>query len=150
MNARSSPEFVLQPSKSLDRNALKQLVRALEVSKQALLTFEDPIMAVNPDGIAYFANRAARKLLNQSSSPDRLPYLLEQLVNPVLEGGRDHISTTFVDAISLRVDHREAFYLPFILRAHEENGADSAGVTVILHDLTKLSRHLPVVPSTVV
>src|ERR1700748_2826191 len=54
--------------------------------------------------------------------------------------------TTLVDAISLRVDHREAFYLPFILRGHDENGTDSAGVTVILHDLTKLSRHLPVVP----
>ena len=146
MNARSSPELVLQPSGILDRNALEQLVRALQVSKQALLTFEDPIMGVNPNGIVYFANRAARKLLNQSSSPDRLPCLLEQLVNPVLERGRDHIPTTLVDAISLRVDHREAFYLPFILRAHDENGTDSAGVTVILHDLTKLSRHLPVVP----
>jgi transcriptional regulator of aromatic amino acid metabolism len=144
MNARLSPEFVLQPSKSLDRNVLKQLVRALDVSKQALLMFQDPILAVNADGLVYFANRAAKKLLNQSSSPDRLPYLLEQLAAPVLEGGRDHIPTTFVDAISLRVDHREAFYLPFILRIRDENEAGSPGVTIILHDLTRLSRHLPV------
>ena len=114
MNARSSPELVLQPSGILDRNALEQLVRALEVSKQALLTFEDPIMGVNPNGIVYFANRAARKLLNQSSSPDRLPYLLEQLVNPVLEGGRDHIPDD-------------------VGRRHLSSGGSSGGILLAIH-----------------
>jgi signal transduction histidine kinase len=142
MNAQLLTEYVPQPSRNLDRNILKQLVRALDLSKQAVATFQDPIMAVNADGRVYFANRAARKLLNKLTVPDRLPYLLEQLVHQVLEGGKDHICTSFVDAISLQVDHREAFYLPFILRIRDENGFASASVTVILHDVTKLGRHL--------
>ena len=142
MNARLLTEYFPQPSKNFDRNILKQLVRALDLSKQALATFQDPIMAVNAEGRVYFANRAAIKLLSKLSLPDRLPYLLEQLAHQVLEGGRDHISTTFVDAISLQVDHREAFYLPFILRIRDENGFGSASVTIILHDVTKLGRHL--------
>jgi hypothetical protein len=142
MNARLLTEYFPPSSENLDRNILKQLVRALDVSKQALATFQDPIMAVSADGRVYFANRAARKLLSKLSLPDRLPYLLEQLAHQVLEGGRDHIPATFVDAISLQVDHREAFYLPFILRIRDENGFASASVTVILHDVTKLNRHL--------
>ena len=142
MNARLLTEYFPPSSKNLDRNILKQLVRALDVSKQALATFQDPIMAVSADGRVYFANRAARKLLSKLSLPDRLPYLLEQPAHQVLEGGRDHIPATFVDAISLQVDHREAFYLPFILRIRDENGFASASVTIILHDVTKLSRHL--------
>jgi nitrogen-specific signal transduction histidine kinase len=142
MNAQLLTEYVPQPSKTLDRNILKQLVRALDLSKQAVATFQDPIMAVHADGRVYFANRAARKLLSKLSVPDRLPYLLEQLVHQVLEGGRDHISTTFVDAVSIQVDHQEAFFLPFILRIRDENGFASTSVTVILHDVTKLGRHL--------
>src|ERR1700730_13079195 len=142
MNPRLLTEYFPPPSKNLDRNIVKKLVRALEVSKKALATFQDPIMAVNADGRVYFANRAARKLLSKLSLPDRLPYLLEQLAHQVLEGGRDHISTTFVDAISLQVNHREAFYLPFILRIRDEHGFASPSVTIILHDVTKLDRHL--------
>jgi hypothetical protein len=142
MNARLLTEYVPQPSRNLDRRILKQLVRALDLSKKAVAAFQDPIMAVNAGGRVYFANRSARKLLSKLSLADRLPYLLEQLAHQVLEEGRDHISTTFVDAISLQVDHREAFYLPFILRIHDENGFASASVTIILHDVTKLSRHL--------
>ena len=148
MNARLLTEYFPPSSKNLDRNILKQLVRALDVSKQALATFQDPIMAVSADGRVYFANRAARKLLSKLSLPDRLPYLLEQLAHQVLEGGRDHIPATFVDAISLQVDHREAFYLPFILRIRDENGFPSPSATVILHDVTKLSRHLVSHPET--
>src|ERR1700720_2674018 len=142
MNASLLTEFVPQSSKNLDRNILKQLVRALDVSKQAVAAFQDPIMAVNADGRVYFANRAARKLMIKLSLADRLPYLLEQLAHQVLEEGRDHLSATFVDAISLQVDHREVFYLPFILRIRDENGFASPGVTIILHDVTKLGRHL--------
>jgi hypothetical protein len=75
MNTRLLTEYFPPPSQNLDRNILKQLVRALEVSNESLATFQVPIMAVSADGRVYFANRAARKLLSKLSLSDRLPYL---------------------------------------------------------------------------
>jgi NtrC-family two-component system sensor histidine kinase KinB len=123
---------------SLDANILNQVLQAREVSEQALSSFHDPIMAMTSDARVYFKNRAAETLKFQ----DRLPYLLEQLAEPVLKSGRDHIPKTFVNAICLRIDDTEIFFLPFIIAICDEHGV-LAGAAVILHDLTKIKRNLP-------
>jgi hypothetical protein len=76
------------------------------------------------------------------NSPNKPRILtIEQLVSPVLQGGRDFISRTFVNAISLKVDGIELLFLPFIYGIRDENGT-LVGATVILHDLTKLRQQL--------
>jgi transcriptional regulator of aromatic amino acid metabolism len=120
---------------------LKKLVRAQEVSEQAVSAFDDPIMAVSTDGHVYFKNRKAEALLNKLNLQNRLPYLLEQLADPVLKGGKDWISRTFVNAINLNIDDGEHLFLPFIFGMRDEKGT-LAGATVVLHDLAKLRPHL--------
>jgi hypothetical protein len=126
----------------LDPTILPQLLRTRELSEQALSAFHDPILAVTMDSRVFFQNRVAQRLLTNLNLRDQLPYLLEQLVKPVLATGRNHISTTFVNAISVSVNDREIFYLPFIFALRDDRGALD-GATVILHDLTQLRAHLP-------
>jgi hypothetical protein len=126
---------------SIKQMLLKKLVWAQEVSEQAISEFDDPIMAVATDGHVYFKNRKAETLLNRLNLQNRLPYLLEQLADPVLKGGKDFISRTFVNAISLDFDGGEHLYLPFIFGMRDEKGT-LAGAAVVLHDLAKLRQHL--------
>jgi hypothetical protein len=120
---------------------LKKLVRAQELSEKAVSAFDDPIMAVSTDGHVYFKNRKAEALLNKLNLQNRLPYLLEQLADPVLKGGKDWISRTFVNAINLNIDDGEHLFLPFIFGMRDEKGT-LAGAVVVLHDLAKLRPHL--------
>jgi transcriptional regulator of aromatic amino acid metabolism len=126
---------------SINQFVLKKLVRARELSEEAISAFDDPMMALTMDGQVYFANRRAKTLLKNLNLPNRLPYLLEQLANPVLKGGEDFISKTFVNAISLPVNGKENLFLPFIFGTRDETGT-LAGATLVLHDLTKLRRQL--------
>jgi hypothetical protein len=126
----------------LDPLILPQLLHARELSEQALSVFHDPILTVTIDSRVVYRNRIAQRLLSRLNLRDQLPYLLEELVKPVLKTGRNHISRTFVNAICLFVDDRENFFLPFIFALRDEHEALD-GAVVVLHDLTQLRPHLP-------
>ncbi|MDR3620459.1 MAG: ATP-binding protein [Paludisphaera borealis] len=116
-----------------------RLVRAQQTAQATIDTFPDPVVVVDPVGSVERANPAARRILGVSSSEADAPWIpLPQLQTPlaeVLAGRGDYLPSGVEQAICLRDDGQERFYLPRVLGMRDDDGP--LGAAVVLLDVTK-------------
>jgi two-component system, NtrC family, sensor histidine kinase KinB len=114
-----------------------RLVRAQQTAQTTIDTFPDPVVVVDPVGAVERANPAARRILGVEASDSPwtpLPQLQTPLVE-VLAGRGDYLPSGIEQAICLRDEGQERFYLPRVLGMHDGEGP--LGAAVVLQDVTK-------------
>jgi two-component system, NtrC family, sensor histidine kinase KinB len=119
-----------------------RLLRAQKTAQATIDSFPDPVIVVDPEGGVERANPAARRLLQAipTSSGDALPWIAPASLKPhldsVLGGQADYLPLSLEQAIFLRDDNQDRFFLPRVLRIRSDSG-ELLGAAVVLSDVTK-------------
>ena len=116
-----------------------RLLRAQKTAQATIDSFPDPVVVVDPEGMIERANPAAHRILGVTSSNGSAPWspptpLRAPLVD-VLGGRADYLPTGVEQALCLRDDGQERFYLPRVLGIR--GGEGPMGAAVVLHDVTR-------------
>ena len=116
------------------------LVRAQQTAQATIDSFPDPVVVVDTDGVVERANPAARRVLGATAAvngpiPWTPPPELRGPIADVLGGLGDHLPSGVEQALCLRDDGQERFFLPRVLAIRGEGGP--LGAAVVLHDVTK-------------
>ena len=113
-----------------------QILQARQMTEITLSAFPDPIIALSADGEINFTNPAAAKLFSKLDIQGTLPGAMQSDVERVLKGSQDYLPTSFENAVYLRVDDKETFFLPRIIGMRDESG-HLFGAAIILQDVTR-------------
>jgi signal transduction histidine kinase len=114
-----------------------EILQARQMTEITFSAFPDPIIAFDSHGQVNFKNPAAEKLLQKLQLDDHLPEQLTEQVETVLKGGDDYIPVSFANAICLRPDDKETFFLPRVIGIRGDKGAIFGGAA-ILQNVTRL------------
>jgi signal transduction histidine kinase len=122
------------------RAGTARLVRAQQTAQATIDSFPDPVVVVDPDGSVDRANPAARRVLGVAPSengpvPWIAPVPLRPPLTEVLRGQPDYLPTGVENALCLRDEGQERFYLPRVLAIRGDEGP--LGAAVVLQDVTK-------------
>jgi signal transduction histidine kinase len=114
-----------------------EILQARQMTEITFSAFPDPIIAFDSRGMINFKNPAAEKLLQKLHLDDQLPEQLTEQVESVLKGGDDYIPVSFANAICVRPDDKETFFLPRVIGIRGEKGTIFGGAA-ILQNVTRL------------
>jgi two-component system, NtrC family, sensor histidine kinase KinB len=114
-----------------------EILQARQMTEITFSAFPDPIIAFDAYGDVNFKNPAAEKLLQKLHLDDHLPEQLTEQVEAVLKGGEDYVPVSFANAICVRPDDKETFFLPRVIGIRGDKGAIFGGA-VILQNVTRL------------
>ena len=116
-----------------------RLVRAQQTTQATIDSFPDPVVIVDLAGVIERANPTARRVLGILPTDPALPWIPpEPIRGPLVDvlGGRDvEFPTSSQQAISLRDNGQERFFLPRVLAIRGDLGP--LGAAVVLQDVTK-------------
>jgi signal transduction histidine kinase len=114
-----------------------EILQARQMTEITFSAFPDPIIAFDAHGVVNFKNPAAEKLLQKLHLDDHLPEQLTEQVEGVLKGGDDYIPVSFANAICVRPDDKETFFLPRVIGIRGDKGTIFGGAAV-LQNVTRL------------
>jgi NtrC-family two-component system sensor histidine kinase KinB len=114
-----------------------EILQARQMTEITFSAFPDPIIAFDSRGVVNFKNPAAEKLLQKLHLDDQLPEQITDQVESVLKGGDDYIPVSFANAICVRPDDKETFFLPRVIGIRGDKGAIFGGAA-ILQNVTRL------------
>ena len=114
-----------------------EILQARQMTEITFSAFPDPIIAFDERGVVNFKNPAAEKLLQKLHLDDQLPEQIADQVNSVLKGGDDYIPVSFANAICVRPDDKETFFLPRVIGIRGDKGTVFGGAA-ILQNVTRL------------
>ncbi|PAW77630.1 MAG: hypothetical protein B9S32_10125 [Verrucomicrobia bacterium Tous-C9LFEB] len=122
------------------RNANSEKLQRLHLTvEKTIASFPDPIFVLNAAGNVEFRNPAgdmlAVKLL--FSGMRRLPEQVEKLVEQSFATGEDYLPTLFKQAVMLRLDQTDHYFLPRVVLLRDEHQLPF-GTAVILEDITRM------------
>jgi PAS domain S-box-containing protein len=116
-----------------------QLLRAQKTAQATIDSIPDPVVVVDLEGVIERTNPAAIRILGVSSAKGNLawaaPAMLRVPLTQVLTGSSDFVPTGIEQALCLRDDGQERFYLPRVLSIRGDDGP--LGAAVVLNDVTK-------------
>jgi signal transduction histidine kinase len=114
-----------------------EILQARQMTEITFSAFPDPIIAFDSHGVVNFKNPAAEKLLQKLRLDDQLPEQIADQVTSVLKGGDDYIPVSFANAICVRPDDKETFFLPRVIGIRGDKGTIFGGAA-ILQNVTRL------------
>jgi len=118
-----------------------RLLRAQQTAQATIDSFPDPVVVVDPTGALERANPAARRLLGVSPAGSgevvawTPPAPLKAPLAEVLGGGLDTPSAGLDNALCMRDDGQERFFVPRVVAIRGRDGL--LGAAVVLSDVTK-------------
>jgi len=112
------------------------VVRAQQILQATLAAFPDPIYVLSPELRIELQNAAADRLAQALNTPNALPEPLVERAQQVVAKRRDYLPTHFQDALMLRLDNEERYFLPKIV-AMSAATEKPLGVAVVLEDVTQ-------------
>jgi PAS domain S-box-containing protein len=121
-----------------------RLLRAQRTSQATIDSFPDPVLVVDTEGQVEMANPAARRLLgvapkrkDQAVGPLwEPPERLRQPLTEALQKQSDYRPEGFDQAVPLRYNGQECYFLPRILSIRDPYG-NTLGAAVLLQDVTR-------------
>jgi PAS domain S-box-containing protein len=121
-----------------------RLLRAQRTSQATIDSFPDPVLVVDTEGQVEMANPAARHLLgvapkrkDQAAGPPwQPPERLRQPLIEALQRQSDYRPEGFDQAVPLRANGQECYFLPRILSIRDPYG-NTLGAAVLLQDVTR-------------
>jgi two-component system, NtrC family, sensor histidine kinase KinB len=114
-----------------------QVIRAQKTMEATLFTLPDPVFVLNDQREFEMINPAAERLLKGIDHREVFDEFLDTRVRPVLETQRSYTPQDFGEALALKADGVERFYLPRILLIQDERFR-LFGAAVLLQDITRL------------
>ena len=114
----------------------EKIVRLHRTMQATLASFPDPIFVLSKEGRIELKNPAAEGLMSGLRLQNELPTRLRVIAAKTLESGQDFLPHSFSEAVSLRVEDTDKFYLPRILAMRTKED-DLFGVAVVLYDVTR-------------
>jgi signal transduction histidine kinase len=123
------------------RSARGELVQAREASQAAIESLLDPVLVFSNRGHLRAANTAARTGIGiGGKSPELVPSAVaatvERACNHVLGGHGPSLPADFSSAVAVG----DRSFLPRAMPIYDNTTGELAGVTVVLHDVTRLRR----------
>ncbi len=117
-----------------------RLLRAQQTAQATIDSFPDPVVVVDPAGSVERANPAARRVLGVASSEAPVswapPPQLRGALAEVLGGQVDRRTMGLEQALALRDDGQERWFLPHVL-AIRDDARGLLGAAVVLTDVTR-------------
>jgi signal transduction histidine kinase len=121
-----------------------RLLRAQRTSQATIDSFPDPVLVLDPEAHVEMANPAARRLLGITpKGRDQAAVMAWQPPEPLrkalaeaLQKQRDYLSERFDQAVLLRCDDKDCYFLPRILSIRDPFG-NTMGAAVLLQDVTR-------------
>ncbi len=120
----------------------RQLARARETAQATIDSFPSPVLVLDPEGQLELANPTAKRLFglivgpNKHQAPWRPPDSLREPVLQALRDQRPALTDRFDQAVTLRIDGTDRFYLPQVRPIRSDQG-DTLGVAIVLDDVTQ-------------
>jgi two-component system, NtrC family, sensor histidine kinase KinB len=122
------------------QSGTERLLRAQKTAQATIDSFPDPVVVVDTAGSVERANPAARRILGVASTngpvPWSAPATLRLPLDEVLTGHNDYLPTSLEQAVCIRDDGQERYFLPRIL-AIRDNREGLLGAALVLSDVTK-------------
>ncbi|MDZ4815358.1 MAG: ATP-binding protein [Verrucomicrobiota bacterium] len=115
--------------------AASKMSRLNQTFETTLASFPDPIYFLYDNGQVTMANPAAVNLNGKFDLHNKLPIDFAEHAERALASGTNYLPDSLKDAICLRVDNQEKFYLPRIVGL-TDNTKTNFAVAVILEDVT--------------
>jgi signal transduction histidine kinase len=123
---------------------LQKLWRAQQTGQATIETFRSPVLVVDPEGRVELANAAARQAFGvtppaeagEAGAPWIPPASLRQPLAEALSAQQTFLTETFDQALTLRFEGSERFYLPQV-RPIKDSEGDTLGAAVVLTDVTR-------------
>jgi signal transduction histidine kinase len=120
-----------------------RLLRAQRTSQATIDAFPDPVLVVDPAGEVELANPAAQRILGVAGKKTgqtaghlwQPPPALKQHLQETLQGQSSYLPQRFDQAVVLRVQEQERFFLPRIVPIRDPYG-NSLGAAIMLEDVT--------------
>ena len=114
-----------------------EILQARQLTGITFSAFPDPILVLEENGTINFKNPAAEKLLLKLNLDNQLPEQLTEQVGSVLKGGEDYVPVSFANAICVRPDDKETFFLPRVIGIRGDKGT-VFGAAVVLQNVTRM------------
>jgi signal transduction histidine kinase len=121
----------------------ERLLRTQQTSQATIDSFPDPVLVIDPLGRVELANPAARRVLGVaprtetgSALPWQPPDPLQKPLAEALKQQKPHLSTSFDQAITLRLEGGDHAFLPQVSPIRDPYGG-VLGAAVVLNDVTR-------------
>ncbi len=114
-----------------------EILQARQMTEITFSAFPDPIIVLDANGEINFKNPSAERLLLKLKLDDHLPEQIDAQTKAVLSKGEDYIPASFSNAICVRPDDKETFFLPRIIGIRGDKGT-VFGAAVVLQNVTRL------------
>lgn len=115
----------------------EQMVRLHRTMETTLASFPNAFFVLGKDRHIELRNPAADKLAVKLflDGQAKLPPVIYEYIDRVLKTRQNYLPANLKDALNLRIDNEEKFFLPRVLLLLDERG-DTFGVAVVLEDVT--------------
>ncbi len=120
-----------------------RLLRTQQTSQATIDSFPDPVLVIDPEGLVDLANPAARRLLGVAprtetghAIPWQPPDPLRQPLREALTQQKPYLSTSFEQAITLRLEGADHAFLPQIRPIRDPYGG-TLGAAIVLNNVTR-------------
>ncbi|PWU06566.1 MAG: hypothetical protein C5B47_07420 [Verrucomicrobia bacterium] len=123
----------LRAYRRLTTDRIFQTQRMMETTFAA---FPDPIIIFSLERCIRFTNPAANALLREVGSIEKFPGSLQDHLTRILLGKADYLPTGFDKAIILKIEDKEAYFLPRVIGIRDEE-KNLFGAAVVLQDVTR-------------
>lgn len=119
------------------KGTTEQMMRLHRTMETTLASFHNAFFVLGKDRNIELRNPAADKLAVKLflEGQAKLPPVIYEHIDRVLETRQNYLPAKVQDALQLRIDNEEKFFLPQVLLLLDERG-DTFGVAVVLEDVT--------------
>jgi len=116
----------------------QEMLRLNSESRAILKGFPHPLFILDGQGALAQSNPAAESLMAKLDTERRIPLKISRRVLECVEQDKEYLPEEITDAMLLRADEMEYWYLPRIFRISDEDGKSFHGWAVALIDVSKV------------
>ncbi len=116
----------------------QEMLRLNSKGRAILKGFPHPLFILDEQGSLAQSNPAAESLMAKLHTERRIPLKVSRRVAKCVEQDEEYLPEDITDALLLRADEREYWYLPRIFRIRDEDGEPFHGWAVALIDVSRV------------
>lgn len=116
----------------------QEMYRLNAESRAILKGFPYPLFILDEQGAMAQSNPAAESLMTKLHTERRIPLKISRRVLKCVQQNEEYLPEEIVDALLLRAEEREYWYLPRIFRIRDEDGEPFRGWAVALIDVSRV------------
>jgi len=124
--------------RTMKQESDQEMLRLNSESRAILKGFPHPLFILDEHGALAQSNPAAETLMTKLKTERRIPLKIARRVLLCVEKNEDFLPEEITEALLLRADDKEFWYLPRIFRIRDEDGDPFRGWAVALIDVSRV------------